>query len=252
MQFFIRAKGVSHFGRYTQECVTRKKKRNNSNLFEYFYLVFSVLGFSPWGLLVFALCVRERGAAVFQLQPDDDDNSWLDCWRTGRRYVSLVFKGDGGAHARESRERGRDDDWVGFFLPKCCHFTSFHQGYHNNFSFIKIRLYSTNFTFDCGSIPFFFLPRMKKGKEYITCSSTYKHFFLFPFFYDFMAHFICDAWSLVVTAVTTKKLVVENHTIFPGEFQPEPSPEQRNFLIFMLLLFLSLTYGLIIIFIMSL
>ena len=102
-----------------------------------------------------------------------------------------------------------------------------------------IRLYSTNFTFDCGSIPFFFLPRMKKGKEYITCSSSINISF-FSLFYDFKAHFICDAWSLVVTAVTTKKLVVENHTIFPGEFQPEPSPEQRNFLIFMLLLFIPL------------
>lgn len=162
MSFYISGLKVFHILAGIHNSVSPEKRKKNNSL----SIFISVLGFSPWGLLVFAVCVcvRERGAAVFQLQPDDDDNSWLDCWRTGRRYVSLVFKGDGGAHARESRERGRDDDWVGFFLPKCCHFTSFHQGYHNNLSIRMIRLYLTNFTFNCGSIPFFFSSAYEKGK----------------------------------------------------------------------------------------
>jgi hypothetical protein len=55
--------------------------------------------------------VRERGAAVFQLQPDDDDNSWLDCWRTGWRYVSLLVNG---AYAKRTRAANRW--WLSWFL----------------------------------------------------------------------------------------------------------------------------------------
>lgn len=47
-----------------------------------------------------------------------------------------------------------------------------------------------------------------------------------------MAHFI--RWVVVGgAAVTPQKRIVENHTIFLGEFLPEPSPQHRNFLIYL-------------------
>lgn len=52
----------------------QKKKEKNSNLGVALFWVFTLRLIGVWWV-----CVRERGAAVFQLQPDDDDNSWLDC-----------------------------------------------------------------------------------------------------------------------------------------------------------------------------
>ena len=196
MQFYISGLKVFHILAGIHNSVSPEKGKKIT-LWVFLFLFWGFHLEAYWCLrCAVCVCARERGAAVFQLQPDDDDNSWLDCWRTGRRYVSLVFKGDGGAHARESRERGRDDDWVGFFLPKCCHFTSFHQGYHNNLSIRMIRLYIQQISLLIVDrfLSFFF--RVWKRERNITCSSSSINISFFSLFLRFYGAF--HLWCVVV------------------------------------------------------